>query len=560
MNPKNVVKSLASTPSIKTHNWKLWILLIICSLLPLFALLQPGLPKTHDGQDHVARIANFYQSLSEGNVVPRWGGNLNWGYGHPVLMFLYPLPSYGASALHFLGFSFTDSLKVLFGITFVASVLAMYLWVRAQWNMGVALIGALVYGFAPYRFVDLYVRGAIGEHVAFVFIPLVLFGLLQLARSQKNHIQAMCVVIFSAAGLVLSHNAVTIMMIPIYALYWLYLINKEAVRPGYFVIQSIIALSLSTGVSAFFWVPAYFEGKFTLRDIVTAGEYASRFVSFSDFFASNWSYGGTNLLSKSLGWPMWIGIGAVLLAWKKCESKTKILLSLFGIVLATSLFLMTSQSGLVWQKLTILQKFQFPWRFLIVATLAGSVLAGVSLRYLCGNNKIYYAICILFTVFVSIPTWQPASYLVKPDSFYTNVYEGTTDTGESSPIWSVRFMEHPPDKQSGVINGEAIIIEKKRTSTVHEYTISSKGSSRIVENTLYFPGWRVYVDDIQAGLQFQDPSYRGLMTYLLDNGVHNVRVVFENTGIRKISETVSMMSLGVIVLMVVLKKQINRFL
>ena len=66
-------------------------LLICLSLLPLIGLFPTGIPWTHDGKDHVVRIANFYQNLQEGNLVPRWGENLNWGYGHPVMMFLYPL-------------------------------------------------------------------------------------------------------------------------------------------------------------------------------------------------------------------------------------------------------------------------------------------------------------------------------------------------------------------------------------------------------------------------------------------------------------------------------------
>ena len=70
------------------------IVLVLIAALPLLPFLHPGLPITHDGADHVARIANFYQNLGEGNLIPRWAGNLNWGYGHPILMFLYPLPSH----------------------------------------------------------------------------------------------------------------------------------------------------------------------------------------------------------------------------------------------------------------------------------------------------------------------------------------------------------------------------------------------------------------------------------------------------------------------------------
>lgn len=92
------------------------LILIVIGFIPVIPLFHAGLPITHDGQDHVARIANFYASLSEGNIIPRWAENLNWGYGHPILMFLYPLPSYLASFFHFLGFSFVDSVKIVFGV------------------------------------------------------------------------------------------------------------------------------------------------------------------------------------------------------------------------------------------------------------------------------------------------------------------------------------------------------------------------------------------------------------------------------------------------------------
>ena len=92
------------------------LILIIISFVFTLDLFHPGLPVTHDGKDHLFRIANFYQNLKEGNIVPRWAGNLNWGYGHPILEFLYPLPSYLASLFHFAGFSFIDSAKIVFGL------------------------------------------------------------------------------------------------------------------------------------------------------------------------------------------------------------------------------------------------------------------------------------------------------------------------------------------------------------------------------------------------------------------------------------------------------------
>ena len=81
-----------------------WFWLILVSILPLVPMVHEGIPLTHDGRIHIARIANFYASLTEGNVVPRWASNLNWGYGSPIVEFVYPLTSYFASQFHGVGF------------------------------------------------------------------------------------------------------------------------------------------------------------------------------------------------------------------------------------------------------------------------------------------------------------------------------------------------------------------------------------------------------------------------------------------------------------------------
>ena len=117
-----------------TTFFKWFALLILLSLFPLLDLLHPGLFDAHDSPDHVARIANFYQNLAEGTIIPRWAGNLNWGYGHPILMFLYPLPSYAASLFHFLGFSLVDATKLVFAVAYIFSGITMYIWMRAAVN------------------------------------------------------------------------------------------------------------------------------------------------------------------------------------------------------------------------------------------------------------------------------------------------------------------------------------------------------------------------------------------------------------------------------------------
>jgi len=538
-----------------------WIILLIISILPLTGLMPKGLPVTHDGQDHVARIASFFQSLAEGNVIPRWASNLNWGYGHPILMFLYPMSSYVGSLFRWLGFSYVDATKLVFAVAFIFSVLAMYLWMKNAFSKRAGIIAAILYGFAPYRFVDLYVRGAIGEHMAFVFPPLICYFLFLVSKnneySKNRQLLHGIGLSLSVGALILAHNAIAIIFLPIIGFYWVYLFFNKAKKSIPFVITSLYFSLLGFGLAAFFWMPAFFEGKYTLRDIVTANEYGSRFVPFTWFLYSPWNYGQGNELTKSVGIGGWIGIlASIAVIWKMKEKTIKGFV-IGGIVLFFgSLFMMTSASNSIWQHVSLLQKFQFPWRFLSVSVFLSAILGGVAIASLIERrsvnkrlfgNYIVTAFCIIAVV-STIYMWKPKAYSVKPESFYSGVYDSTTDTGESSPIWSVRFMEHRPTAPLEIASGAVIISNSSRTTTVREYTVVANEPARLVENTLYFPGWKVYVDGIQTGIQFQDPTFRGLITFRVSEGVHAVRIVFEETKLRTVADMITIGTLGLLVI------------
>lgn len=530
-------------------------LLLILSLLPLLDLIHPGLPVTHDGQDHVARIANFYQNLTEGNLIPRWAGNLNWGYGHPILMFLYPLPSYFASLFHILGFSFVDSTKLVFGVGYILSALTMYLWLKEFLPEYSAYFGSLLYIIAPYRFVDLYVRGAIGEHVAFIFPPLILYSLLKLSKTYKFKwtLIGSC----SLAGLILSHNAISLMFLPLILIYSLYIFFQSK-NKKLFAIRYLLFAILGFSLSAFFWAPAFFEGKYTLREILFKGGEQENFSSIINLLYSPWSYGISGEFSPQIGIINWIFITlSIPIIYYLIKMKKKLLLPalIFFLFYILSVFMIIDASRLIWERITIIQKFQFPWRFLTLSVFCSSVIGAIVTSFAPKKSIIFILIILTSLILLSNKDyWHAKSYLIKPESFYASVYSGTTDTGESAPIWSVRFMEKFPQSKMEVIGGKAQIIEKIRSSTSRIYEINAATKSRIRENTLYFPGWEVYTDAKLADIQFQDPSNRGLITFFVDKGKHEVKINFTSTKLRLIADIISLVSLIILLILIFSKK------
>ena len=147
-------------------------LLILISILPLISMFRPGSYESSDLSIHSSFAIIFFQSLREGNLFPAWHSYAVGGYGYPYFLFTYPLPYYLTSLFHFLGIPFISSMKLLAGLSFSLSGLAMYYWIKEETKNKIAgFVAGIFYLFAPYHLLDLHFRFAIGEILAFAILP-----------------------------------------------------------------------------------------------------------------------------------------------------------------------------------------------------------------------------------------------------------------------------------------------------------------------------------------------------------------------------------------------------
>ncbi len=533
---------------------KYLLLVILLSLIPLFSLLKPGMYWAHDTESHIVRIASFYQSLTEGNVFPRWSQSLNAGYGHPIFMFLYPLPSYLASLFLFLKFSVYSSIKLVLATSYIASGAWMYLWLKKHFQKHAALVATFVWQLAPYRFVNLYVRNALGEHVSFAFVPLVLLTLFNLIK-KPNH-KNLIISALATAGLLLAHNAVSLMFLPFIFIYAAILINKSTnkiLNAKHYLLATILGFC----ISAFFWIPAFFEGKYTLREIVMRGDtFAVHFPSLKQLIMPTWGYdnsiqGSKDDLSFQIGIVQWVSFisALILLVTKKIkQNKSLALLSLAGFIAST--FILLDVSLPVWKLVTIIKKFQFPWRFLIVPVFASSILSASVVEHF--KSKYLVIITIVLAFLLNASYFKPRGDYFPPEQQVISSYLGTSDTGESVPRWAIRFQEKRADDTLGVVFGAPIDYKIiKRESEIHEHTITATVDTQVSENTLYFPGWKVFIDDQQVPITFEDQNWRGVITYLVPEGTHRVKVVFTETKLRTAANILTLLSLGTVAFLLV---------
>ena len=127
--------------------YKYIVLLVILSLIVTREWFLPGLPQTHDAEVHISRSYAFFNSLSEGNILPRWAGHFNWTYGTPAIMFLYPIEPYASALIHAVtGLSFIDVYKFLLIFSYIGSGLAWNFWLRElKFSDRSAFVGSFFY-------------------------------------------------------------------------------------------------------------------------------------------------------------------------------------------------------------------------------------------------------------------------------------------------------------------------------------------------------------------------------------------------------------------------------
>lgn len=131
--------------------------------------------------------------------------------------------------------------------------------------------------------------------------------------------------------------------------------------------------------------------------------------------------------------------------------------------------------------------------------------------------------------------------------------------GEVDTIWSEGPAKGFPKQKMELIAGQATIQETKRTSTTHEYSVQAITPITLLDNTAYFPGWNVYVNNKQTPIQFQDPNHRGLIAFDVPMGSSHVSIQWKENKTRLFADYVSIISiLGIISLPYITRKKLRK--
>ena len=545
-------KTLLKTFSLKYF----WILAVVLAIPATLALFHRGFFPTHD-YIYVARIQQMFEALKDVQFPVRWVSGFR--YGEPLYNFYAPLPYYLGALVHWVGFSYLTTAKVLYALSFVLSSVTMFFLARkflANWP---SLAISALYVYAPYRSVDIYVRGALSEAWTFVFFPLIILFTIQL--TEKFGKKVLGLLILSLAGLFLTHNILTMLFIPFYLIFCVFWWWKD--RSWALVRRIVIALGVGIGLAATYLFPAFLEKSFVQTQNLTQQyfNYLGHFVALRQFIVPSWGYGASlwgpvDDMSFQIGLVHW-GVFALamvlfIIVFGKIKDKgIKVWFPSTTLLFILSLFFQHNKSTFIWQLFPPLGFVQFPWRFLALSVFFIS-LAGIPAFYLMKKKLVFWLslLVIVLAVVVNIGYF-------KPDMYYNDSIDAHYVSKETLSIDSklpkdylpilVKVIKEEKITTPQVLAGEAKIDNYQQKGTRVSLTVNSAQGATVEVPATYFPGWQARVNGQKVETFAGDEL--GLVAFKVPGGESEVSVKFGDTPIRTVSNIVSLISLGIVLLL-----------
>lgn len=509
-----------------------------------------------------------------------WVPDAGYGFGYPLFLYYSPSVYYLGEGLHLLGFQIIDSVKILFILGFVLSAVVMFIFLKSWLGEWPAFFGALLYTYAPFKAVEVYVRGAMSEFWAFVFFPLIFWSSLQFIKTGRRSYFVWLAV--SGALLLLTHNLMSMIFFPlafVWTLIWVILEKRMTILPSL-----ILAYLLGLGLSAFFILPLALGGKDVHLETLLGGyfDYRQHFVDLKQLFLSNyWGYGSSVLgpnddLSLSVGVVHWlVGLLAAFMTLlyfrqnKKIFYPTFILVSLELLVL----FLMHQRSSFVWSWVTPLVWLQFPWRFLSISVFILSTLGGVLIHLLAGRNKSQITFAIILLVTVSLFILH--AHFFQPKDWF----ELTDGQKFSGPLWekelTISIFDYlpksatlPPNHKAPdlpeILSGQASFITYTKGSNYQKGQLLVGKEATLRIPLFDFPGMEVRIDGKKIKFVSNncqgEPYCFGLITVEVPKGSHTLQVRLADTIPVRVGNLISLGSILILISLAFFKKNEYRFI
>ena len=516
------------------------LLLTVPALWPF--LSHGGWWDSHDGVFHLYRLLSLREAWAQGNLYPRSFPDFAFGYGYPVQNFYGPLTYYVALAINAL-LPPIAAMRATFALSYPLAALAIWWAARDLWrqddgtpNERAGLLSAVAYSYLPYHMADVQLRGALAESWAFVWWPLILWAIWR-ARLWP--------LALSSAALILSHNLSALLILPVALVVALVALWQQRKRAGRLVGSWLGAALLALMLSAFYWLPVLLESGYVMlsRDVGGRGVLGQlhpwrAWVATIDPYRYWAITDPADVAIHPLSWPQLVLMAAALAAlpalWLRGR---RMLLIALWLLLALTLFLLTSEATALWERILIpFGMIQFPWRWLGPAALLTALLVGGVAaarwrgwgRWLPNLAVAGLLIWLAWSSMVALP-WQPRAVDVARHP--VPMWEEDQANQQVGATWTQEFLPVTVEEQRWLLTRPPETPNEAERSPLQVQRAGSDGATlwadvEVAESAWFsfprfaYPSMRMTVDGNAVPVEAR--SVMGLASAWLEPGSHRV--------------------------------------
>ncbi|HYD35453.1 MAG TPA: hypothetical protein VD999_05275 [Vitreimonas sp.] len=537
----------------RVKNWSIYIWIIFFTIFHGRVYFATGVPITHDGENHLARFANYKVALKEGQLPPRFAPNLVNHYGYPVFNYNYPLANILSVPFSVLKIHYELTFKIIMLVFVAAGLAGIATWLRLlSYGQQAQAFGVAIFALSPYLFNALVFRGNVGEVMALGLLPWLIVGI-EVIRQRSVSRGELIVLIMTWTAFLLSHNVTVVFGVPLVLGYGLLRVGTA------YNYWKVIGTCIVTAVGAtlWFWLPALAEKSQIIVDTAAASlTFADHFPTLKQLILAPLTFGYSYLGSvDSLSYAMGsLQILTVLIAlllitknrWisKQYAEQNKVfIVALSGLVV---LFLLQlSLAKPLWTLIPVLRFIQFPWRLGLFSPL---LLAPVAAEIWQRLPRKGHALLILATAaqLFSMLIIKPVGYLHQEKLTYEQFTQSTSTANENLPktFTYTDFSDWLPTAE--IVEGKGRVEVIKWSGSERTYRVFVDEKVTVIEPTMYFLGWQTTAQRGHDVWRQQLPylitqQWGGRIAYQLDPGEYLVRSQFtQQTPARLVGNSVSL--------------------
>jgi hypothetical protein len=455
----------------------------------------------HDAAVHLNWLGQFPRLFREGNFCPRWMPDSFWGFGSPAFYFYPPLLYWCASFISYIWPDPVAMYQVLGILITIISGFTCYLYLRSLTrDLHTPVIGALIYSMAPYRLLDLYLRNALSEHLAFVLLPLVFLGIeTALGYTKGNRKKIFLSINISAiawSGLFLTNIPVSIIVVYSALIYSLLRITNK--KDFYKLLISLTGAIIGLMIAAIYLFPvAEFSSSVKMNHLwdIRQAEGDTGF-SLVDITHGNYRYFYIGLIIT-----LFSGVWLSIKFFHKIKLE-KIYKPFYVLLIIAVGFQIPFAFGIVWNNLPLMKLLQFTWRWNVIIVFLSAVYIALHNKNRENlSTKMLSNLLLIATIIIAggyYFTMNGSQWKYKEKSGHPDAPEYVAKSASNNyEIVRDEFKDHAADPLIIVQNDSSHIHISEEKPTYIKFSTDAIIGTPAIFHRMYFPAWKLRMDNGQ---------------------------------------------------------------